>query len=126
MESFFHIIINFLAIYIFDIGKEAVAIHGLLGFMLAMYYHSNFKMPLNIEKIISIFFTTPKFHAPHHDRDIKNNQTNYSSIFTLWDKLFSTYNKSTFAKSWDFGLSYSSDVSTLQSLIKPLGKNGGK
>ncbi|WEV50201.1 sterol desaturase family protein (plasmid) [Acinetobacter sp. ESL0695] len=126
LEAFFHTLVSCLVIYIFGIGQEAIAIHSLIAFVFATYHHSRFKLPINLEKILALFVTTPSFHEPHHDEDIKNNQSNYAFIFPIWDRIFFTYNKRTFQSSWKFGLSYSKDVNALNSLIKPLSKDGGK
>lgn len=126
LEAFFHAILNCLFIYLFGITQETIAIHAVVSFIFATYHHSRFKTPLIIERKLSLFITTPRYHEPHHDRDINNNQSNYAFIFPIWDFIFSTYHKQTFDKSWEFGLSYSKDINAIRSLTKPLGKDGGK
>ncbi|WP_241649791.1 sterol desaturase family protein [Rosenbergiella collisarenosi] len=126
LEALFHAILNSLFIYAFGISQESIAVHALLSFLFATYHHSRFKIPVSIEEKLSLLFTTPGFHEPHHDIDIKNNQSNYAFIFPLWDHIFSTYHQDTFKKEWVFGLSYSNDVDAIKSLVKPLSKDAGK
>lgn len=126
LEALFHAILNSLFIYEFGISQETIAVHALLSFLFATYHHSRFKIPFGIEEKISLLFTTPGYHEPHHDVDIKNNQSNYAFIFPVWDHIFSTYQKDTFKKEWVFGLSYSNDVDAIKSLVRPLSKAAGK
>ena len=36
-------------------------------------------------------FTTPAMHRVHHSRRPEETDTNYSNIFSVWDRLFGTY-----------------------------------
>lgn len=120
IESFFHSLFNCIVIFIVGINKETIAVYSFISFLFATYHHSNFMAPISIERVLSFFVTTPRYHAPHHDRDIVNNQSNYAFIFPVWDRLFSTYNKNTFNKTWDFGLAYTKDVPPIKTLVRPL------
>lgn len=126
LEAASHSLLNASFIYAFGLSKECIAVHALISFLFATYHHSRFRMPSKIERKLSLLVTTPRFHEPHHDIHISNNQSNYAFIFPVWDHVFSTYHQDTFEKKWEFGLSYSGDVDAIKSLIKPLSKEGGK
>jgi len=54
---------------------------------------------------LRLLFVTPHMHKVHHSRDQKETDSNYSNIFSLWDRIFGTYTSAT-----DFGkLSYGLD-----------------
>ncbi len=54
------------------------------------FHHSNTRIPFQVEKILSYIIVTPRMHGIHHS-NIKNEaDTNYSVIFSLWDRLHKT------------------------------------
>ncbi len=46
---------------------------------------------IRVPKYLEFIFVTPHFHATHHDRSIKNQNSNFGGVFSLWDRFFSTY-----------------------------------
>jgi sterol desaturase/sphingolipid hydroxylase (fatty acid hydroxylase superfamily) len=36
-------------------------------------------------------FITPENHRVHHDEDIKNQNSNYGNLFSIWDRMFGTF-----------------------------------
>ncbi len=67
----------------------------------AIFNHSNFKISENFESKLRYLFVTPQMHYPHHSPHKEHTNTNYGNIFSFWDKLFNTYNKT---KNSNFGL----------------------
>jgi sterol desaturase/sphingolipid hydroxylase (fatty acid hydroxylase superfamily) len=43
-------------------------------------------------------------HKVHHSRDQKETDSNYPNIFSLWDKIFSTYNSAIDFRKLSYGL----------------------
>ena len=56
----------------------------------AQFHHSSLKVPLWFEKIWFVLFVPPSMHRIHHSVKIKERDTNYGTIFSLWDKLMGT------------------------------------
>lgn len=46
---------------------------------------------IRVPTYLEFLFVTPYFHATHHDRSIKNQNSNFGGVFSLWDRFFSTY-----------------------------------
>ncbi len=57
---------------------------------------------IQIPTYLEYLFVTPLFHAAHHDRSIKYQNSNFGGVFSLWDRFFSTYVKD--VKSASFGI----------------------
>ncbi len=57
-----------------------------------MFHHSNLRLPRQLERILNFFIVTPRMHGIHHSVNPKEMDTNYSSILTIWDRLFGTLN----------------------------------
>lgn len=88
------------------IFRETGAIIGvvLLGLPVAYYFlyrsvsglfthfnHANLRVPLRIDKAISLVFVSPHMHKAHHHFERPLTDTNFSNIFSLWDRLFGTF-----------------------------------
>ncbi|MEO1067459.1 MAG: sterol desaturase family protein [Pseudomonadota bacterium] len=58
---------------------------------MAMFNHSNAKLPLWLDRIIRIVFVTPDMHRVHHSSDQPETDSNYGFNFSFWDRLFKTY-----------------------------------
>ncbi len=57
----------------------------------AQFHHSNFDFSNNVENSLSRWLVTPRFHASHHAIDRQYGDANFSTIFSIWDRLFQSY-----------------------------------
>ena len=122
MERFFHTLVDIVLIMSLGLPAYGIILHSAIAFIISTYHHSRLTIPYSIEKSISYIITTPKFHEPHHDHLIDNNNTNYSFIFPIWDRIFNTYHPDTFSGKWTFGLIYCKDIKGIDSLLRPFKK----
>jgi sterol desaturase/sphingolipid hydroxylase (fatty acid hydroxylase superfamily) len=53
----------------------------------AQFHHSNIRLPLKLESSINKIFVTPRMHTIHHSLVLNETNSNYSAIFSLWDRL---------------------------------------
>jgi sterol desaturase/sphingolipid hydroxylase (fatty acid hydroxylase superfamily) len=56
----------------------------------AQFHHSSLKVPKWFEAIFWIFFVPPSMHRIHHSVRIKERDTNYGTIFSIWDRILGT------------------------------------
>ncbi|MEO5892330.1 MAG: sterol desaturase family protein [Ferruginibacter sp.] len=54
------------------------------------FHHSNVKLPFRFEKMISYLIVTPRMHGIHHSMIKKETDSNYSIIFSFWDRIHQT------------------------------------
>jgi len=54
------------------------------------FHHSNWKLPLQFERILNKLIVTPRMHGIHHSVVKKETDSNYSVIFSFWDRLHQT------------------------------------
>ena len=57
----------------------------------AMFNHSNYRLPLKLDRYLRLIMVTPDMHRVHHSTDIRETDNNYGFNFPFWDRLFSTY-----------------------------------
>ena len=90
----------------------------------AIFHHSNLRMPTKLERAISYVFVTPSIHWVHHHAVQSDTDSNYATIFSVWDRLFST--KSSFKRKMDMkiGVEGVEDQSFLRLILMPLLRNG--
>lgn len=63
--------------------------NGLTG-LSVMFHHSNVRLPLAVERRLSLLITTPRLHGIHHSIVAAEQDSNWSSGLTLWDRLHGT------------------------------------
>ena len=56
-----------------------------------LFHHSNIGITEPVDKIYRIFFTSPNMHKVHHSNIQVETDSNFTSLFSFWDRLFSTY-----------------------------------
>ena len=54
------------------------------------FHHSNLRLPLKLERVLSWFIMTPRAHGIHHSIVARETNSNYSNFLILWDRLHGT------------------------------------
>lgn len=54
------------------------------------FHHSNLKLPFTLEKALNKLIVTPRMHGIHHSMIRQETDSNYSVIFSFWDRLHNT------------------------------------
>jgi sterol desaturase/sphingolipid hydroxylase (fatty acid hydroxylase superfamily) len=57
----------------------------------AQFHHSNIDFPEPVERGLSWFIVTPRYHAAHHAVDRRYGDANFATILSVWDRLFGSY-----------------------------------
>lgn len=52
-----------------------------------MFHHSNLRLPVAWERRLNLVFVTPRMHGVHHSAVGIETNSNYSVIFSWWDRL---------------------------------------
>ena len=71
----------------FGVYRVWSALNGLLE-------HSNIRVPLWLDSLLSLVTTWPNMHKVHHSRTANQTDTNYGNIFSFFDRLFFTFTPS--------------------------------
>jgi len=59
----------------------------------AMFNHSNWKIPVRIDRFLRLFIVTPDMHRIHHSVRVRETDSNYGFNFPFWDRIFRTYTR---------------------------------
>ena len=57
----------------------------------ALFNHSNWKLPLGIDRYLRYAIVTPDMHRIHHSTDRRETDSNYGFNLSIWDRIFGTY-----------------------------------
>ncbi len=74
---------------VFFLGADflGVAIFESAVVLATQFHHSSLKVPIQFETLWQIFFVPPSMHRIHHSVVIKERNTNYGVIFSVWDRM---------------------------------------
>lgn len=93
VEIIFSSIGRLAIIPILGISLSQLLIYELILLPIIIFHHSNINLPKRIDYLLRLFIVTPNHHRIHHSKIQRETDSNYSSIFSFWDKLFVSYNK---------------------------------
>ena len=72
-------------------GVASVVIFEILFGLLNQLEHANLRIPQPWETWLRWVLVTPDMHRIHHDQAPERTNSNYSTIFSFWDRLGGTY-----------------------------------
>lgn len=97
-ETIWRILWYVLAVATFGIPLWVLLTYLIVSTFNAQLEHSNIKFWEPLDRLLRLLFVTPNMHKAHHSREQFQTDTNYSNIFSIWDRIFRTYTAKT-----DFG-----------------------
>ena len=72
-------------------AKQVLA-YELLFEAATQFHHSNMKLPFRLETALNKLVVTPRMHGIHHSVEKAETDSNYSVIFSFWDRIHHTFN----------------------------------
>jgi sterol desaturase/sphingolipid hydroxylase (fatty acid hydroxylase superfamily) len=83
---------GFRVVQLTAIGPSAgmFAIYELVFQANTLFHHSNVRLPIRIERLLNVVLVTPRMHGIHHSQFRDETNSNYSVVFSWWDRLHGT------------------------------------
>ncbi|MEO9005190.1 MAG: sterol desaturase family protein [Ginsengibacter sp.] len=78
------------AVILIGISPWMVLIYEIAFDASNQFQHSNMKIPFRFEKVLNKILVTPRMHGIHHSMKKRETDSNFSIIFSFWDRLHST------------------------------------
>ena len=69
-----------------------------------VFHHSNVGLPERWDRLIRSIIVTPNMHRVHHSQEGVEFNSNYSTLFSFWDRVFRTFRKRDNTLDIKFGL----------------------
>jgi sterol desaturase/sphingolipid hydroxylase (fatty acid hydroxylase superfamily) len=67
-----------------------LAVYELLLFAVVQFHHANIAIPERLDRVLRLVIVTPALHKVHHSEVRAESDSNYSSLFSWWDRVFRT------------------------------------
>ena len=68
-------------------GPALVLVYEAAMEVATAFHHSNWRLPVGVERALNRALVTPRMHGIHHSVDEHQTNTNWSVIFSWWDRL---------------------------------------
>ena len=75
---------------LFGFGIWTLALYELLFSVANQFQHSNWRLPLALERILNRLIVTPRMHGAHHSIVQRETNSNWGTVFSGWDRLHGT------------------------------------
>jgi sterol desaturase/sphingolipid hydroxylase (fatty acid hydroxylase superfamily) len=82
------------AVVLLGVPPEGVLVFELVFGAANLLEHGNFDLPRGLDPILQRLLITPALHRAHHTSDWQELDTNFGTIFSLWDRLGGTFRAS--------------------------------
>lgn len=86
LSSFFNVI----QISLIGISPWAFAVYQLVFQSEVLFHHSNLRLPIAFERLLSKVLVTPRMHGIHHSQVHRENNSNFGTVFPWWDRFHRT------------------------------------
>jgi sterol desaturase/sphingolipid hydroxylase (fatty acid hydroxylase superfamily) len=80
-------IFRIIQISIIGISPAAFIVYEICFTANTIFQHSNIKLLIKFERILNKLIVTPRMHAIHHSQFRTETDSNYSTVFSWWDRL---------------------------------------
>lgn len=86
LATFFRV----LQILVIGIDPVTLFIFDTLVWPATEFHHSNLRLPIRLERWLNKIIVTPRMHGIHHSIIQNETNSNFSTIFSFWDRLHRT------------------------------------
>ena len=99
---------------------EAVLIFEIVFTLANLVEHGDINLHRRVERRLARVWITPALHRRHHAKVAPDRDTNFGTVFSVWDRLFGTFADNDSATVIDTGLPGLADTTLLRALALPL------
>jgi sterol desaturase/sphingolipid hydroxylase (fatty acid hydroxylase superfamily) len=112
-------LVRALLIIVLAIPLGSVVVFETLVLIAAIFHHSNWKLPAELEVKLSTVIITPSLHWVHHHARKLDTDSIYGTIFSFWDPLFRTAARGRRRRDMPIGVEGAEEVPLLKLIAMP-------
>lgn len=90
-ESVFRAVFTVLGVLICGAPMWLVMMYQSMSAVFSQFNHANIRLPRWLDRAITWVIVSPDMHKVHHHYIRPQTDTNYGNIFSIWDRLFGTF-----------------------------------
>ncbi len=83
--------VNTAVIVLLGLPPLAVAAYQAGRAVIDIASHANLRVPAGLDRLVRLIVVTPDMHRIHHSADRPETDSNYTTLFSVWDRLFGSY-----------------------------------
>ena len=80
-----------LAVFLVGTPMWMVFLYQALSVVLSQFNHANISLPARLDRALAWVVVSPDMHKVHHHYMLPYTDSNYGNIFSVWDRLFGTF-----------------------------------
>jgi sterol desaturase/sphingolipid hydroxylase (fatty acid hydroxylase superfamily) len=104
IEPVFRWVVTATAAFALGASPAGLALSRSLSALNAIIEHSNIRTPRWLDRVLVLIWVTPDMHKIHHSRVQSQTDSNYSNLFSFFDRLFGTFTPTRFAADVTYGI----------------------
>jgi len=104
VEVLYSTLFRVLQIGIIGVSPLTYAVYETVFSCGTAFHHSNWRLPVQVERAVNFVFVTPRMHGIHHSAVNDETDSNYSVVFRWWDRLHGTLRLGVRQKDVDIGV----------------------
>ena len=94
-----------LQVAVLGTSPRALAAWQAFFFVSVVFHHSNLRLPVGAERWLARLLTTPRMHGIHHSAVPAEQDSNWSSGLSVWDRLHRTFRMDVAQENIEIGVS---------------------
>jgi sterol desaturase/sphingolipid hydroxylase (fatty acid hydroxylase superfamily) len=118
-EVFLSSIVRAIVIFLLGVPLATVVVFEVAVSLMALFQHSNVKLPRWLEQQLSKIIVTPSIHWVHHHALRRDTDSNYSNFFSIWDHVFGTASTTQRSAEMPIGVEGAKDKTLTRLVMRP-------
>lgn len=90
-EIAFSMILRLPIIALFGIPMFVIITYDITLLVCTLFHHANIAVPASLDNALRFITVTPFMHKVHHSRIKPETDSNFSSVLSIWDRIFGSY-----------------------------------
>ena len=123
-EVFNSSLVRAAVIFLLAVPLSSVLAFETLVAMVAIFHHSNVRLPARLERVLSWAIVTPSIHWVHHHATRADTDSNYATVLSLWDRLFGSSSRTLRTAGLRMGVEGQADAGLASLVIRPFQRAG--
>jgi len=90
-EVAYSALFRFVQVALIGVSLRTFALYELVFVLSTIFHHSNLKIPIRLDRLLNLLIVTPRMHEVHHSQKKVESFSNYSVVFSFWDRLHKSF-----------------------------------
>lgn len=103
-EIFMSSVLRIGLIALIGIRLWELVLYEIFLFAVVQFHHANIDLPERLDRWLRYLIPTPAMHKIHHSRNPPETDSNYSSLLSVWDRIFGSFRLRENSREIQFGL----------------------